>query len=481
MDFVNSLPELEILPPGSSNKTDLSFLSPQKLPIEPVFQPTTISSNDHFQKNIINEDSALNEEDPDDLLTFKAQHKRKLLDKAKMLSEFLNQEKKDFPSQVNNDEKSKKNMVIEIEKQPQKNLNKQQIYENYNVMLNFTDISYGIKGHNKFYQIQVLHRNNLEFILFTKWGRVGAQNPQSNNVTYPSKYDAIIAFKRKFADKTNNDWDNKEKFVPKPGKYTMIHVESKENADPSSINQEIERLNKRNELLQAKIQGSPSNLEKNVKELMESIWDIDKMNKTLKKLRFDVDKSPLGKLSLEQIQKGYRILSEIQKILLNGGKNAALIELNNQFYTNIPHNYGMQKIPMIDQISKVREKIQLLDLLKDIDIANRFISLAIKGNSTLNPLDSFYKMLKISLNLFSEDDHNYGMIHEMVRNCHGPTHKYKLQIQVNLFFILFFHFNIFILRTFSILTNSMKKNVITLSTHFIIGCCYGMALVSRIM
>ena len=323
-----------------------------------------------------------------------------------------------------------KSMMIETERQPAKNTNRQVIYENYNVMLNLTDISYGVKGHNKFYQIQVLHRNNTEFTVFMKWGRVGAQNPQSNYVTYPSKYDAIVAFKRKFTDKTLNDWDNHEKFVQKPGKYTMISVENKENSDPTSINQEIERLNKRNEILKAKIQASVSTLEKNIKEFMETIWDVEKMNKALKKLRFDVDKYPLGKLTLEQIQKGYKILTEIQKYLLGGGKESVLIELNNQFYTNIPHNYGMQKIPMIDQISKVREKIQLLDLLKDIDIANKFIAIAMKGNSGINPLDSFYKMLKINLNILSEDDYYFGMIQEMVKNSHGPTHKFSLQIQV---------------------------------------------------
>ena len=43
-------------------------------------------------------------------------------------------------------------------------------------MLNLTDISYGVRGHNKFYQIQVLTKDDA-FYLFTRWGRVGAKTP----------------------------------------------------------------------------------------------------------------------------------------------------------------------------------------------------------------------------------------------------------------------------------------------------------------
>jgi hypothetical protein len=95
---------------------------------------------------------------------------------------------------------------------------------------------------------------------------------------------------------------------------------------------------------------------------MQMIWDTEKMGKTLKRLKFDVDKCPLGKLSYEQIQKGYRILTDIQNNLLNGGKHAQIIELTNQFYTHIPQNFGMQKLPIIDHLGKVKEKVNLFKI-----------------------------------------------------------------------------------------------------------------------
>jgi len=53
-------------------------------------------------------------------------------------------------------------------------------------------------------------------------------------------------------------------------------------------------------------------------------------------LRFDTEKCPLGRLTPQQIQKGYSILSAIENVLKQDSKQSKLIELTNEFYTNIP-------------------------------------------------------------------------------------------------------------------------------------------------
>jgi len=126
----------------------------------------------------------------------------------------------------------------------------------------------------------------------------------------------------------------------------MINVDSGSNG--SSLNDEINKLNKRNELIRSRIQKNQSNLEERLKSLMEMVWDLQRMQKTLRELNFDTEKNPLGKLSTDQIQKGYKILTDIQNVLMNDAKQSKIIELSNQFYTNIPQNYGMKKPPVID-------------------------------------------------------------------------------------------------------------------------------------
>jgi len=89
-----------------------------------------------------------------------------------------------------------------------------QQYEDYKVMLNLSDVSFGTKGHNKFYEITLYRKEHGLYLLVTKWGRVGAKNPQSQNFSFSSKFDAIKEFKDKFFEKTHNDWDNRDRFLP---------------------------------------------------------------------------------------------------------------------------------------------------------------------------------------------------------------------------------------------------------------------------
>jgi poly [ADP-ribose] polymerase len=297
------------------------------------------------------------------------------------------------------------------------------ILEDYNVMLNLTDIAYGVKGHNKFYQIQVQKKGG-RYILFTKWGRVGAPNPQSMNEEFDSRIDAVRGFKKKFRQKTHNDWEDKASFAPKEGKYTMINIDQGAGGNSGgSLNDEVSKLNKRNELIKKRIQSNASNLDERIKSLMELIWDINKMNRTLQEMNFDTEKNPLGKLSSEQIQKGYKILTDIQNVLFSDQKQSKIIELSNQFYTNIPQNYGMKRLPPIDDIKIVQSKVKLLDVLKEIDIANRFINMALfQGKENLNPLDCFYDLLNVKFRRLNSEIDTICNIRKALIDTHGPTH-----------------------------------------------------------
>ena len=187
---------------------------------------------------------------------------------------------------------------------------------------------------NRFYHLQLFEKKNGDFVFQVNWGRVGAK-PQSRHLIFNNKYDAISEFKEKFYSKTGNEWKNRDNFIPKPSRYTLIKIDNSLR-EGNSVNSEIEKLNKRNEILSKKIKTIDSNLYPQVKSLMELIWDLKKMGKTLKELNFDIEKNPLGKLTYEQIQKGYKILTEIQNTLIQKGRQSTIIELTNQFYTNIP-------------------------------------------------------------------------------------------------------------------------------------------------
>lgn len=72
----------------------------------------------------------------------------------------------------------------------------------------------------------------------------------------------------------------------------------------------------------------------------------------------------------------------------------------------------------------------LLEILKEFDIANKYMNVAIGDlNNELNPLDIFYNLLKCDIKVLN-DDFMRNTIIESVARTHGPTHdKYKLKVK----------------------------------------------------
>ena len=60
--------------------------------------------------------------------------------------------------------------------------------------------------------------------LWTRWGRVG-EDGQNTIGCFDNLEAAIKSFKKKFLDKTKNQWDNRENFTPAPGKYMLIDMD----------------------------------------------------------------------------------------------------------------------------------------------------------------------------------------------------------------------------------------------------------------
>ena len=92
----------------------------------------------------------------------------------------------------------------------------------WDCMLNQTNIG---QNNNKFYVIQMLKRNfSPGYTIFTRWGRVG--EPGKHGMSVFSDIDsAEKEFKKKFRDKTRNEWDSRHSFTPVKGKYTLLEMD----------------------------------------------------------------------------------------------------------------------------------------------------------------------------------------------------------------------------------------------------------------
>uniref|UniRef100_A0A8B9NNY3 Poly [ADP-ribose] polymerase n=1 Tax=Accipiter nisus TaxID=211598 RepID=A0A8B9NNY3_9AVES len=144
--------------------------------------------------------------------------------------------------------------------------------------------------------------------------------------------------------------------------------------------------------------------------------------------QIDLQKMPLGKLSKRQIQSAYSILNEVQQAVSDSGSESQILDLSNRFYTLIPHDFGMKKPPLLNNLEYIQAKVQMLDNLLDIEVA---YSLLRGGNEDgdKDPIDINYEKLRTDIKVVDKDSEEAKIIKQYVKNTHAATHNaYDLKV-----------------------------------------------------
>jgi len=285
----------------------------------------------------------------------------------------------------------------------------------YSVMLNQTDLAYNQRGHNKFYTIQLLQSvtasNRCKLIC--KWGRVGARVPQSSMKDYSTLLQGKAEFKKKFKSKTANTWGTNI-FNAHPGKYVIVDVVMDDDEDLGWEDVEVRR--------------DTSKLSAPLFDLIQMICSRRLAAAHLRALNIDVDRFPLGRLSADQIRAGYQILSSLaRKLDAEHPDKHGILADSNKFYTLIPHNFGMSRPPPIHTMKHLRNKIQLLELLSDLESSSHILSLR---SDSANVVDLHYNAMQCKVTPLENDDMDVEIIKRMVTGTHAPSHKeWTLDVQ----------------------------------------------------
>lgn len=177
------------------------------------------------------------------------------------------------------------------------------------------------------------------------------------------------------------------------------------------------------------IQIPDSKLDRKLADLIALICDLKMMKNTLLEYEIDVNRMPLGKLSKSQINKGYQILKEIEEILSKPSSKmeVLLTDCTNRFYTAIPHAFLHNLPPKINNKKILKEKIEMLESLADMEIASKILSKGLDLNS--NPLDDQYASLHCELEPMDHNADEFKMIQRYVSLTHAPTHNtYTLEV-----------------------------------------------------
>ncbi|NXB83429.1 PARP3 polymerase, partial [Vidua chalybeata] len=286
------------------------------------------------------------------------------------------------------------------------------VYEDYDCTLNQTNIS---ANNNKFYIIQLLEHDGA-YSVWSRWGRVGEVG-RSRPIPCASLEAAKKEFEKKFQEKTGNSWATRENFIAHPGKYTLIEVQP-------GAGQEVEATRRMDPVDGDKVckqRVLPCTLDKATQDLVSLIFRSDMLWDAMQTMNIDVKKMPLGKLTKQQIARGFEALEELEAALREQPPEATrLEELSSRFYTIIPHNFGRARPPIINSPDLLCAKKDMLLVLAHIEVAQSLQAQKEKEEEeeeekeVAHPLDQNYALLCCQLSLLDRASREYQLIQTYV-------------------------------------------------------------------
>lgn len=275
----------------------------------------------------------------------------------------------------------------------------------YNTTLNMSDLSTGV---NSYYILQIIQDDKgSDCYVFRKWGRVGNDKIGGSKLEEFSKEDAVCEFKRLFLEKTGNPWEaweQKQNFQKKPGKFFPLDIDY-------GINKQVsEKIGT----------DADSQLAPALVELMKMLFNVETYRAAMMEFDINMSEMPLGKLSKNNIQKGFEALTEIQNLLNNGAydpsvKESLIIDASNRFFTVIPSIHPH----VIRDEDDFKSKVKMLEALQDIEIASRLVGFDVDSDDSL---DEKYKKLRCDIAPLPHDSEDYQLIEKYLHTTHAPTH-----------------------------------------------------------
>jgi len=311
----------------------------------------------------------------------------------------------------------------------------------WDAMLNQTNIG---QNNNKFYKLQILtDSDESEFCAFFRWARVGYKGQMSR--TWGNKQKCIGAFKKKFHDKTLNDWEDRDNFQSYARKYTYLPMDYGGDDDDDDDNDNDDE--QKNDSIKSKLHSD-------IQDLVELIFDKKMMEKQMKEIGYDAAKLPLGKVDKTIIREAYEILKDIEDEINNKSKKSkkkrtrsssssssssqkvhslTITELSSRYYTLIPHEFGFSVPPPINSEKALNKEMKLIEALSEIEVASRLLAKDKKNKKNgidKHPIDKHFDLLKCSMESISTSCDEFKMLANYVKLTHATTHnRYSLSVE----------------------------------------------------
>uniref|UniRef100_A0A9J7ZJ65 Poly (ADP-ribose) polymerase family, member 3 n=1 Tax=Cyprinus carpio carpio TaxID=630221 RepID=A0A9J7ZJ65_CYPCA len=188
-----------------------------------------------------------------------------------------------------------------------------------------------------------------------------------------------------------------ENFVSHSWKYTLIEVDGDQDAEVK-----LDTVDGGDVKVKSEQQVLPCTLDEATQRLIRFIFDNDMFKEAMTSMNLDIKKMPLGKLSKQQIAKGFEALEEIEAAIKRGERNKL-----EELFTIIPHNFGRNRPPVISDDYVLQGKKEMLLVLADIEVAQSLKAESEKAKEEMkdmvpHPVDQNYQSLKCKLSLMDK-------------------------------------------------------------------------------
>lgn len=284
-------------------------------------------------------------------------------------------------------------------------------FANYEVVnkktLNFFD---AVKNSNKYYTIE-LHKGDVNYRVFTDYGRLGITSTKQVRET-----DDLSVAEKEF-----------DKIFKSKVKKGYKEVELAQSTTGSDKAKELIDINEVKPKKPKK--AKKSQLHPDIQDFVKQIFDEAgrKLNQFVRGDSSTDGASPLGKLSLRQINKGRNLLQDISDVINN--KSTVTIDdvlgLSNEYYANIPKSFGFRVSPSQIAIKTPEEVAEQIDMLKFYEDSLRMGDVIYDVSN----IDKQYKSLKSDIGLLPKTDKMHKFLVDYVRNSESIHHNVTLDVK----------------------------------------------------
>lgn len=291
---------------------------------------------------------------------------------------------------------------------------------------------------NRFYTIKILYKENPNEIgFFAKWGRIGMESDYLYDKA-ESREEAEKMFRKKFLEKTFNNWDDRDNFNPVVGGYTMLGVANYDNEE-----EEIEKSGGRRrnlqekqfmeklELVDKKIMTEISSLGYEKAMVMRDLFSVTRMSDIMSDIGIDKLRLGLENLTMRNITGAHQVLAELQNELTSKGKRFnTIFGLSEKFDKFVPMLRRKSSVNLIDNLDKIRTRFTVVEHLRDIITPVKlYKAIQMKSGAEKNPIDLIYNRLGFEISKVEKESKEHDLVLQMM-GTHGEIHQnFELELR----------------------------------------------------